>query len=51
MYLDKYGSADMSDSEIDALVDRMLEIVLFDVPEEYHIDTEEFHRFAQTYFK
>ena len=49
MYLDKYASADMSDEEIHELVQGLIERVLYDVPEEYHVDTEEFFRFANGY--
>ena len=49
MYLDQYGSSGMKANQVDALVDQMLDIVMFDVPEEYHIDTAEFYRFAHAY--
>ncbi len=50
MYLDKYASSGMSSGEIDALVAKMLDTVMFDVPEEYNIDTAEFYRYAHEYF-
>ena len=45
MYLDKYGSEGMTDAERSALADELVERVMYDVPEEYHIDTAEFCRF------
>ena len=49
MYLDQYGTANMSPEAKRALVQQMLDRLLFDVPEEYEIDTEEFFRFAESY--
>lgn len=51
MYLNKYSVPGMTSEEIDALVDRLLDIVMFDVPVEYHIDTAEFYRFAREYYQ
>ena len=51
MYLDKYAEPGMSAEELRAVVDGLLEIVMFDVPEDYHIDTEEFYRYAEEYYQ
>ena len=51
MYLDKYAGPGMSQEELNALVDRLLDIVMFDVPAEYHIDTAEFYRYAREYYR
>ena len=37
MYLDKYVTADMSYDEAKEVMDQMLDRLLFDVPEEYHV--------------
>ena len=49
MYLDKNASPGMSSDEIRQLVDSLLDIIMFDVPPEYNIDTAEFYRFAEEY--
>lgn len=49
MYLDRYAPADRDEETINRLVAELLEKVTFDVPEGYHIDTDEFYRFASTY--
>ena len=50
MWIDKNATPGMDASEIDALVNELLERIMYDVPEEYHIDTEEFGRYAHGYF-
>ena len=50
MWVNGKATPGMDESEIDALVDELLERVMYDVPEEYHIDTEEFSRFAHEYY-
>ena len=50
MWINKKATPGMDESEIDALVDELLERVMYDVPEDYHIDTEEFGRFAHEYY-
>lgn len=49
MYLDHYGAPDMTDEARRALVQELLDRLLYDVPEEFEIDTEEFFRFAEAY--
>lgn len=49
LYLDQYASEEMTEEEREALVNELVERVMFDVPEEYEIDVEEFFRFAETY--
>ena len=49
MYLDRYGRPDMTPEEKLALVQELLDRLLFDVSDEYEIDTEEFYRFAEQY--
>lgn len=49
MYLDHYGRPDMTPEEKQALVQELLDRLLFDVSDEYEIDTEEFFRFAEQY--
>ena len=50
MWLDKNARPGMDASDLDALVADLLERVLYDVPEEYCIDTDEFTRYAQGYY-
>lgn len=50
MYLDKYAAADMSEDSLTSLIDELVERVIFDIPEEYNVETEEFYRFGQTYY-
>lgn len=50
MWLDKNAAPGMDASELDALVADLLERVMYDVPEEYHIDADEFTRYAQGYY-
>ncbi len=50
MYVDRYASPGMSDEELAALIDELVETVMFDVPEDYDIDTDEFYRFAEEYY-
>lgn len=50
MWLNKHAEPGMSEDELDALVDTLVERVMFDVPEKYHIDTKEFSRYAQSYY-
>lgn len=49
LYLDHYASVEMTAEEREALVNELVERVMFDVPAEYEIDVEEFSRFAETY--
>lgn len=49
MYLDRYGAPDMTAQARRALVQELLDRLLYDVPEEFEIDTEEFFRFADQY--
>ena len=49
LYLDHYASEDLTAEEREALVNELVERVMYDVPEEYEIDVEEFFRFAETY--
>ena len=49
LYLDRYASVEMTSEERKALVNELVERVMFDVPAEYEIDVEEFFRFAETY--
>lgn len=51
MYLGKHVNADMSYEECKKVVDTMLEKMLFDVPEEYHIDREYFYEYLDQYYK
>ena len=49
MYLDHYGSPDMTPEARHALVQELLDRLLYDVPEDFTVDTEEFFRFADAY--
>ena len=51
MYLDKYVTADMSYDEAKAVMDQMLDRLLFDVPEEYHIDRDHFYTYLDDYYE
>ena len=51
MWLDANARAGMTETELEALVAELLERVMYDVPEEYHIDTDEFSRYAQSYYE
>ena len=50
MWLDKYALPDMDVSDLDELTASLLERVMYDVPEDYDIDTDEFYRYARTYY-
>ena len=50
MYVDKYAEPEMSESELKEMVDRLVDTVMYDVPEDYNIDTAEFYRFAEEYY-
>lgn len=49
MYLDKHVTADMSYEEAKSVMDEMLERLLFDVPEEYHVDKDHFYTYLDEY--
>ena len=49
MYLDRYAPADRDEAALTALVDELLEKVMYDVPGEYPIDTDRFYVFARDY--
>lgn len=51
MYLDKYATNSMSLEEINGLVEKLKEQVLFDVPEEYEIDTNYFDMEGYNYYQ
>ncbi len=49
MYLGKHLNPNMSYEEARAVMDEMLEQLLFDVPEEYNIDTNHFYDYLNEY--
>lgn len=49
MYYKKYLNSDMSYSEAVQITDRLLERILFDVPEEYNIPVEHFYEHLKEY--
>ena len=51
MYLDKYVTAEMSYDEAKEVMDQMLDRLLFDVPEEYHIDRDHFYTYLDDYYE
>lgn len=51
MYLDEYVTADMSYDEAKEVMDQMLDRLLFDVPEEYHIDRDHFYTYLDDYYE
>lgn len=51
MYLDKYVTTDMSYDEAKEVMDQMLDRLLFDVPEEYHIDRDHFYIYLNDYYE
>ncbi len=50
MYLGKHLKAGMSQEEARGIMDEMLEKLLFDVPEEYHIDRDHFYEYLEKYY-
>lgn len=40
----------MSQEEARGIMDEMLEKLLFDVPEEYHIDRDHFYEYLEKYY-
>ena len=50
MYLGKHLNAGMSLEEARGIMDEMLEKLLFDVPEEYHIDRDHFYEYLKKYY-
>ena len=51
IYLDKYVTTDMSYDEAKEVMDQMLDRLLFDVPEEYHIDRDHFYTYLDDYYE
>ena len=49
LYLDRYGTADMDEAAREALAEKLVERITYDVPEDHPLDTEEFFRFARDY--
>ncbi len=49
MYLGKHLNSNMSYEQARAVMDEMLEQLLFDVPEEYNIDTNHFYEYLNEY--
>ena len=51
MWLMRYAELGLSEDGLNALVDELLERVMYDVPKEnYRIDTQEFYRYAQAHY-
>lgn len=49
MYFNKYISSDMSYDQAKELTDNLVETIMFDVPEEYNIDTNHFYENLDEY--
>lgn len=49
MHYRKYITPDMSYEEARSVVDKMVETIMFDVPEEYNIDTNRFYEYLDEY--
>lgn len=49
MHFRKYITRDMSYEEARSVVDKMVETIMFDVPEEYNIDTNRFYEYLDEY--
>lgn len=49
MYFGKYINSNMSYDEATSVADSLVERVMFDVPDEYHIDTNEFYELLNNY--
>ena len=51
MYLGKNLTPEMSQEEAKAVMDDFMEKLLFDVPEDYHIDTDHFYEYFEEYYQ
>ena len=50
IYLGKHLNAGMSLEKARGIMDEMLKKLLFDVPEEYHIDRDHFYKYLEKYY-
>lgn len=50
LWIDAHAWEGMSDDAVTAMIDELVDIITYDVPEEYDLDVDEFYRYGREYY-